>query len=92
MLPNDSTALSGGGIARARSPSFVKQSYYLDCAVVPLSVSLQAMVSPNNGGGTASIPEIQDETLCGSTFEAIGAYKYPNLFYMKGYESVNNIL
>ena len=58
----------------------------------PPNVSLQAIVPPNNGDGTACTSKIQDETLFGSNFEAIRAYKYPTLFYMKGHESVNNIL
>ena len=52
----------------------------------------QAVVLPSNGGGTDSTPENQDETLFGSNFEVIGAYKYPTLFYMKEHESVNIIL
>ena len=51
--------------------------------MVPPSVSLQAVVPPNNGDGTTSIPKIWDETLFGSNLEAIMAYKYPTLFYMK---------
>ena len=44
------------------------------------------------GGGTASTPKSGDETLLGSNFESIGAYKNPTLFCMKGYESIEIIL
>ena len=46
------------------------------------------MVSPNNDDGTVNTLETQDETLFGF-IEAIGAYKYPTLFSIKGNESVN---
>ena len=52
----------------------------------------QAVVPPSNDGGTISNPKSKDVTLFSSNFEAIGAYKYPTLFFMKGHESVNIIL
>ena len=61
-------------------------------AVVPPSVSLQAVVPPNNGDGIASTPKFGDVTLFDSNSDAIRAYKYPTLFCIKGHESVNNIL
>ena len=50
------------------------------------------MVSPSTGGGTASTTDSGDVTLFDSNSEAIGAYKYPTLFYMKGHESIEIIL
>lgn len=58
--------------------------------MVPPNVRLQAVVSPNNGGGIASTLKSRDVTLFDFNSEAIEAYKYPILFCMKGHE--NNIL
>ena len=52
--------------------------------VVPASVSLQAIVQSNNGGGTANNPKSEDVTLFVSNSEAIVTYKYRTLFCMKG--------
>ena len=60
--------------------------------MVPPSVRLQSVVLSNNDDGTTSTLKSRDVILCGSNSEAIGAYKYPTLFYIKGHESVNIIL
>ena len=52
----------------------------------------QAMVPPNNGGSTANNQKSRDMTLFGSNSKAIGAYKYPTLFYRKGNKSAINVL
>ena len=66
----------GSGTVKARSLKLCQ-------AVVLPSVTLQAMVPPNNGSGIANTPKIQDETLFDSIFEVIGSYTYSNLSYMK---------
>ena len=83
---------ANGGTARARSSSSIKWSYRPDWAVVLPNIRLQVVVPLNNGGGIVSTPKSRDVTLFGSNSEAIGAYKYPTLFYMKGHESINIIL
>ena len=52
--------------------------------MVPPSVRLQAVVLPNNGDGTTSTLKSRDVILFGFNSEAIGAYKYPTLFCIKG--------
>ena len=64
----------------------------LKLAVVPLKQACQAVVLPNNDSVTVSTLKIGDKLLFDSIFEAIGAYKYPTLSYMKEYESMNKIL
>ena len=63
-------------------------------AMVPLEL-YQAVILPNvrvSGGGTASTLKSGDMTLFGLNYEAIGAYKYHTIFYMKGNKSVDKIL
>ena len=60
--------------------------------MVPSNVNLQVVGSPNNGDGTISTLKSEDVTLFGSNSEAIGAYKYLIIFYMKIHESMNKIL
>ena len=60
--------------------------------VILPSVSLQVVVSPNNGGGTTSTPKSEDVILFDSNSKVIGAYKYSILFCIKRHESVINIL
>ena len=79
-LGGDTTGsnVSSGGITPA-------QWWY--CPVISVAVVL-----PSNSGGTVSIPNSRNMTLFGSNLEAIGPYKNPTLFYMKGHKSIGLIL